>query len=170
MRAEPEEKSIIRDVPASRQDDDPGKGQNNYRIGRTTRTDPASEVRPGGTGGGKASKSKWKKVKKKRGSFSSCTSLWSPSTATAPEPLCSQCLRPSSKDSVWSLVSLSRSSMFIRVFHSTATAPSVRAACGSPPAIRLNRCSNSRMVNGTSLNSASLAPRPLASSVYVHVP
>ena len=27
MRAEPEEKSIIRDVPASRQDDDPGKGQ-----------------------------------------------------------------------------------------------------------------------------------------------
>ena len=29
MRAEPEEKSIISDVPASRQDDDLGKGQNN---------------------------------------------------------------------------------------------------------------------------------------------
>ncbi len=29
MRAEPEEKSIIRDVPVSRQDDDLGKGQNN---------------------------------------------------------------------------------------------------------------------------------------------
>ena len=48
MRAEPEEKSIISDVPASRQDDDPGKGQNNLgsdeRQGATPRAGFPPEV------------------------------------------------------------------------------------------------------------------------------
>ena len=43
MRAEPEEKSIIRDVPASRQDDDPGQGQNNLGSDERRRAGRRSE-------------------------------------------------------------------------------------------------------------------------------
>jgi len=43
MRAEPEEKSIIRDVPASRQDDDPGKVQNNLGSDERRRAGRRSE-------------------------------------------------------------------------------------------------------------------------------
>ncbi len=85
---------------------------------------------------------------KAKSTCSCCTSWWSPSKPhrnrapllATPEAI------PHLKDSVWSLFSLSSSLMlFIRVFHSTATAPelSVRAACGPPPGIPLSRCSNS---------------------------